>query len=382
MESLPCGSETVLLVDADPEPRKLAAFMLQRRGYTVIEARSTADALYLCESWSARPDLLLTEILMPGMSGTDLAAKVVALQPELRVLFMSRMDYNRVARRQEINREWVSCRSRSPWGRSRARSGGRWMRAGRTARLRSQLSKARPSRDRQGADFVADWVHSLTVAARLSGNHTLNCTGRASFTAGFCATAPARLHDTAPSTLTSATASSGSPGFSGTSRRPSEKFAMLILFRPSTVPDVADDAGHVLILHEDQVAVERRFAVDAVHLREPRACPEAPRLPPASRPYRFPVRAGWYRCGRSASRALPPRSSRAAPRSAWRSPRSPCRGRTAQHAGQARIAQQVRIVVGDACRSKSAARLRGLPVAICAAKLPSRSASVTYGPSA
>jgi two-component system cell cycle sensor histidine kinase/response regulator CckA len=105
MESLSCGSETVLLVDADPEPRKLAAFMLQRRGYAVIEARSSADALHLCESRSVRPDLLLTEILMPGMSGTDLAAKLVALQPEMRVLFMSRTDYNRVARRLEINRD-------------------------------------------------------------------------------------------------------------------------------------------------------------------------------------------------------------------------------------------------------------------------------------
>ena len=100
-----CGSETILLVDADPEPRKLAAFMLEKRGYSVIEARSSADALRLCDSGGARPDLLLTEILMPGMSGTDLAAKLVALQPEMRVLYMSTADYNRVARRLEIDRE-------------------------------------------------------------------------------------------------------------------------------------------------------------------------------------------------------------------------------------------------------------------------------------
>src|SRR5262245_62826525 len=105
MDNLARGSERVLLVDADPETRKLGSFMLERRGYTVIEARSTADALNLCESSSARPDLLLTEILMPGMSGTDLAAKLVALQPELRVLYMSRADYNRLARRLDIDRE-------------------------------------------------------------------------------------------------------------------------------------------------------------------------------------------------------------------------------------------------------------------------------------
>ena len=105
MEPLPRGSETILLVDVDPEPRKLAAFMLQRRGYTVIEARSCADAVALCESGGARPDLLLTEILMPGMCGTDLAAKLMALQPDLRVLYMSLADYNRVARRLEIDRQ-------------------------------------------------------------------------------------------------------------------------------------------------------------------------------------------------------------------------------------------------------------------------------------
>jgi DNA-binding NtrC family response regulator len=104
MDSLLCGSETVLLVDTDPEQRKLAAFMLQKRGYNVIEARSSADALQLSEIGSA-PDLLLTEILMPAMSGTDLAAKLMALWPNLRVLYMSRANYNRVARRLDINRD-------------------------------------------------------------------------------------------------------------------------------------------------------------------------------------------------------------------------------------------------------------------------------------
>jgi len=105
MALLPRGSETVLLVDTDPEPRKLAAFMLQRLGYSVVEARSGQDALKMCEDGSVRPDLLLTEILMVGLSGTDLAAKLHALQPELRVLYMSRADYNRLSRRLEIDRE-------------------------------------------------------------------------------------------------------------------------------------------------------------------------------------------------------------------------------------------------------------------------------------
>jgi CheY-like chemotaxis protein len=104
MDTVPRGSETVLLVDTDPETRKLAAFMLQKRGYTVVEARATAEALHLCESGAVHPDLLLTEILMPKMGGTDLAARLLALQPELRVLYMSHAG-DRLLRHLEIDRE-------------------------------------------------------------------------------------------------------------------------------------------------------------------------------------------------------------------------------------------------------------------------------------
>jgi two-component system, cell cycle sensor histidine kinase and response regulator CckA len=102
---VPRGSEIILLVDADPETRKLAAFMLQKRGYTVFEARTSADALKLCESGNVRPDLLLTEILVSRMHGPELAAKLTGLLPELRVLYMSSGDYARVARPLEIDRE-------------------------------------------------------------------------------------------------------------------------------------------------------------------------------------------------------------------------------------------------------------------------------------
>ena len=99
---VPRGSETILLVDADPETRKLAAFMLQKRGYKVLEARSSADALQTPES---HIDHLLTEIHLSRTSGPDLAAKLSAIHPGLRVLYMSSGDYNRVARPLEIDRE-------------------------------------------------------------------------------------------------------------------------------------------------------------------------------------------------------------------------------------------------------------------------------------
>lgn len=96
------GAETVLLVDADPETRKLGAFMLQKRGYQVLEARSTPDALAVYESSGGEIDLLLTEIRMPKITGPDLAARLLDMQPGLRVLLMSHGDYKRVARQMEI----------------------------------------------------------------------------------------------------------------------------------------------------------------------------------------------------------------------------------------------------------------------------------------
>src|SRR5690242_10807853 len=103
MDTAPRGSETVLLVETDPETRKLAAFMLKKRGYTVVESRSTVDALQLYESGGVHADLLLTEVLMPGMSGTNLAARLRALDPQLRVLYMSHAA-DRIAREIDIDR--------------------------------------------------------------------------------------------------------------------------------------------------------------------------------------------------------------------------------------------------------------------------------------
>ena len=104
MDTVPRGSETVLLVESDPETRKLAAFMLQKRGYTVVEARSTTDALQLYESGGVHADLLLTEVLMPKMSGMNLAVRLQALEPQLRVLFMSH-SADRIVRELDIDRE-------------------------------------------------------------------------------------------------------------------------------------------------------------------------------------------------------------------------------------------------------------------------------------
>jgi PAS domain S-box-containing protein len=83
------GTETVLLVEDDPAVRGLVARVLTRRGYTVVSAAAPGEALALAGRTGAAFDLLITDIVMPGMSGGDLARELGARWPGLRVLFMS-----------------------------------------------------------------------------------------------------------------------------------------------------------------------------------------------------------------------------------------------------------------------------------------------------
>ena len=83
------GSETILLVDDDDHVRKVAHAILEREGYRILDARTAADALRLCERHPERIDLLLADVVMPHMSGGDLSEKVRSLRPETRVLYMS-----------------------------------------------------------------------------------------------------------------------------------------------------------------------------------------------------------------------------------------------------------------------------------------------------
>jgi two-component system cell cycle sensor histidine kinase/response regulator CckA len=81
--------EVVLVVEDQRGVRQLVFRILTRHGYTVLEAASAADALALFEQQGPRIDLLLTDVVMPGMSGAVLAEKLTALRPDLSVLFMS-----------------------------------------------------------------------------------------------------------------------------------------------------------------------------------------------------------------------------------------------------------------------------------------------------
>ena len=84
----PGGTETILLTEDDAGVRKLIAAMLRRGGYTVLEAALPGQALELLDR-SESVQLLLTDIVMPGMSGWALAARALKLRPDLKVVYMS-----------------------------------------------------------------------------------------------------------------------------------------------------------------------------------------------------------------------------------------------------------------------------------------------------
>jgi PAS domain S-box-containing protein len=87
--ALPGGTETVLLVEDEAAVRSSASRLLERYGYTVLEARHGADALRIFEANEARIDLVLTDIVMPEMGGRELVERLRTHRPGLMVLFMS-----------------------------------------------------------------------------------------------------------------------------------------------------------------------------------------------------------------------------------------------------------------------------------------------------
>ncbi len=91
-------TETVLLVEDDEQLRRLARLMLARHGYRVLETSSPGAALNLIREQHGAIDLLLTDMIMPHMSGLDLAAQIRAHYPRIKVLFMSGYTETGVAR--------------------------------------------------------------------------------------------------------------------------------------------------------------------------------------------------------------------------------------------------------------------------------------------
>ncbi|TFH31702.1 MAG: response regulator [Deltaproteobacteria bacterium] len=89
LQDLPGGAETVLLVEDEETVRDMCSRILGDLGYRVTQARSGAEAVAVAARTADRIDLLLTDIVMPGMSGKELATKLAPHHPEMKVLFMS-----------------------------------------------------------------------------------------------------------------------------------------------------------------------------------------------------------------------------------------------------------------------------------------------------
>lgn len=83
------GSETILLVEDDLQVRSFSSITMRQCGYTVLEAGSAPEALTLLEAQAKPVDLMLTDVILPGMNGKDLSAKVLEDYPNMKVLFMS-----------------------------------------------------------------------------------------------------------------------------------------------------------------------------------------------------------------------------------------------------------------------------------------------------
>ncbi len=92
------GQETILLVEDEINVRHLARQYLEKQGYKILEAEDGAAALQIVDGYKGTIDLLLTDVIMPGANGPELAAQITKLLPDIRVLYMSGYTENAVDR--------------------------------------------------------------------------------------------------------------------------------------------------------------------------------------------------------------------------------------------------------------------------------------------
>ena len=98
-EDIPTGAGTVLLVEDDHLVRWMATQTMELAGYTVIQAESPRGAIEICEKGEIPIDLILTDVVMPGMNGREMMEKINAKGPGIRTLFMSGYTNDLVAQR-------------------------------------------------------------------------------------------------------------------------------------------------------------------------------------------------------------------------------------------------------------------------------------------
>ncbi len=101
------SKKTILVVDDEPEIRKLVGAMVSQTGYTVLTADSGEHALKLYKNQKGPIELLITDVVAPGMSGPMLADKLTALQPDLKVLYISGYDNTQVVQKYVVEKGHV-----------------------------------------------------------------------------------------------------------------------------------------------------------------------------------------------------------------------------------------------------------------------------------
>ena len=86
---MPRGTETILLVEDNEQLRKMVALILRECGYTVLEAADPQEALLQSERHEEAIHLLLTDLVMPGSNGREVATRIKAARPLIKIIFMS-----------------------------------------------------------------------------------------------------------------------------------------------------------------------------------------------------------------------------------------------------------------------------------------------------